>query len=364
MNKTQKKIMTFMVILLVISTGCFLGGIYFRFFQSDSPVKPNKPIPINNTTYSKNIKFKYFLEDEEQTDMPTNKKIVDEQNNTVVSDDYMFARYVCTNNIKGEFNSVTWEFIPNSDEEGECELYFVKSKYEVTVTSPNGTVENNVQMIKRQEDAAFTIEPNKGYSFKKAECSNGKEAKWDASTKTLKIEAIMSDVTCNVSFELNKLSVKILINDPKMASLKDDEVKYANYGDKITAFVTTNQGYVLAESNGVTCTNGQIGKWENGLLTIEQLTSDTECSLKFEPKKVVYYEFKITNTMDGVALNGETTRQVEEGKTLEIKYTRTGDNNITLSCNVQPTKGPNVDGTEVTYTWDNVSSNISCEYKQ
>ena len=360
MNKTQKKIITVMVILLIISTGCFGTGVYFRYFNNDDPSKPNKPIPINNTTYSKNLKFKYFLEDEEQPDMTTNTKTVDENNNTIVSDDYIFARYVCTNNIKGEFNSVTWEFIPNSDEEGDCELYFVKSRYEVTVTSPNGTVDNNVQMIKRQEDAAFTIEPNKGYSFKKAECSNGKEAKWDASTKTLKIEAIMNDVTCNVSFELNKLNAKVTAFQDG-AKIKEEE-KMANYGDPIAIMIAANSGYEVLD-NGVTCSNGQTGKWESGLFKIEQLTSSTECQIKFTKKPIKYYTFKITNTNDGAALVGDSTRQMEEGKTFEVKYKRTGDNNITLSCNVKPTTGPNIDGTEVTYTWNNVNSDISCEYK-
>lgn len=363
MNKKQKNILTIMIILLILSTGSFLTGVYFRYFEGNEEVKPNKPIPISNTTYSKNLKFKYFLEDEEQTDMPTNSKKIDENNNTVTSDDYMFARYVCTNNIKGEFNAVTWEFIPNSDEEGECELYFVKSKYEVTVTSPNGTVDNNVQMVTRQEDAAFVIEPNKGYSFKKAECSNGKEAKWDASTKTLKIEAIMSDVTCNVSFEKNKLSVNLKLEDAKTATLTDGELLQANYGDPVKAIVKVNSDYVLAE-NGVTCTNDQVGKWEANMFTIEQLTSDTECVLKFKEKEKVYYTFKINNPDNsGVALVGETTREIEEGKTFTLEYKHLGSNNITLNCDVKPTKGPITVDDKTTYVWDNVSSNINCSYQ-
>ncbi len=359
MNKKQKKIVTIMVILLIISTGCFLTGLIYSL-KGDKEVKPNKPIPINNTTYSKNIKYKYFLEDEEQPDMPTNTKTVDENNITTVSDDYIFARYVCTNNIKGEFNSVTWEFIPNSDEEGECELYFVKSKYEVTVTSPNGTVENNIQMIKRQEDAVFTIEPNKGYSFKKAECSNGKEARWDAATKTLKIEAIMSEVTCNVTFEVNKLNAKVKVLQEGV--LKKEETKDSNYGDPVTIMIALENGFELQE-NGVTCTNNQVGKWESGLFKIDQLTSNTECEVKFVKKPIKYYTFKITNSNDGVALVGETTRQIEEGKTFELKYQHIGDNNITLNCDVKPTRGPITSGTETSYVWDSVNSDINCSYE-
>ena len=359
MNKTQKKIVTIMVILLILSTGCFFTGLYFHF-KGDEVIKPNKPIPINNTTYSKNIKFKYFLEDEEQPDMPTNSKTIDENNNTIVSEDYIFARYVCTNNIKGEFNTVTWEFIPNSDDEGDCELYFVKSKYEVTVTSPNGTVDNNVQMIKRQEDAVFTIEPNKGYSFKKAECSNGKEAKWDASTKTLKIEAIMSDVTCNVAFEINKLSAKVVAYQEGV-KIKE-ESKDSNYGDPVTIMIAANNGYIL-DNDGVKCSNNQTGKWESGLFKIEQLTAETECEIRFVKKPIKYYTFKISNTNDGVALVGETTRQIEEGKTFTLEYTHIGNNNITLDCDVKPTSGPKTDGTKTSYVWDNVSSDINCSYK-
>lgn len=136
-----------LVILIIMFIIAVTGGVV-GFLES----KKNKPDTPNDNKAG-TITYKYFLEDEEVNEMPVNEKTIDENGMEVTNEIYAFSRFNCNPSLTGDFNTEEWKFVPAEEIESTCELYFVKAKYEVTITEPiNATLDvNNPKYINREE---------------------------------------------------------------------------------------------------------------------------------------------------------------------------------------------------------------------
>ena len=107
--------------------------------------------------------------------------------------------------------------------------------------------------------------------------------------------------------------------------------------------------------------------YKSNNFTVTEVTTDTKCTLTFTKSKVVKYKIRITNSEDYKDIftisKGTDEIEVESGKTGEIKITPTGEDVPKLSCNVMPSQPALLKG-EYTFTWLNVTKNISCELKK
>ena len=214
--KSLKSITIFVSILFVLST---VGATLGYTTRKNSTNNENNTPAENGTITEKHIKYKYFLEGVEVSEMPRNKSSED-ANETNETDEnellYKFDEYKCSNGVTGEFNNDEWKFIPSEDIDSECNLYFNKSKYEVKLTVIKGTPdENNNYFVERFKDGEFKITPDVGYEFLNSQCSNDKIATYDTSKNILKISAVSSDIACKVSFTQKKMSFQLIIKNGK-----------------------------------------------------------------------------------------------------------------------------------------------------
>ena len=167
--------------------------------------------------------------------------ISSEVNLQTINELYTFSRFTCTNDVTGDFDTKEWKFLPKNEEESTCELYFVKAKYEVTltITGSNATLdENNPKYVAREQDGQFIIKPTEGYVFDKTTCSDNKQTSWKKKKNTLTISSVTKDVSCTVSFKLKELTVNINVKNGEGSTTKT-----VNYGESIKEVVTPKAGF-------------------------------------------------------------------------------------------------------------------------
>lgn len=336
-------------IILAVLSVLFLGsGIYGLI---NHPKEDNKETQKKTEIIKNEITYKYFLDDLEEQELPVST----EENKLI------FSKYECTNNITGNFNSNTWKFETNENQKGECKLYFVNSKYEVTLNIINGIEdENNLKFIERNSDGEFKIIPNEGYKYKEAICSNNKTGDWDSSTNTFKINAINSDIACTLSFEKKDLRVDILVNNGKGAV---SEKVY--YGDSKTMIVEPSDGY---GNPTIECTNDQEAKFENNSINFEKILNDTKCTITFKKNEVIKYYLEIKNPTEYEKI---TIEQGSEKNTNILKGTsstiilKSNDETIIPTLNCKNESGspivPKITGdTTRTFEFLDINTNINC----
>lgn len=356
----HKGIIIFLSILFVISTSCTVIGYLNRNKNQN-----NKP--IEEPEIKHDISYVYYLEDLEVNEMPKNELIVNEETGEeILKEDYTFSKFQCTNGLNGDFDTEKWEFIPENQEvDSICSLYFVKTKYEVTITPTQGINDfENPAYIDRLSDGKFKIIPNDGYKFSDVTCSGDKSATWDESTSTLNINAITSDVACKVNFQVKALNFEVKVKEGTGAT---NEKVY--YGNTASAIVEPNDGYDFTNGN-ITCTNDQIATYENNKLTIEKLTNDTSCLITFKKAKEVKYTFKISNpeefaNKEGdekiVIVQGSKENSVVEDSEVTIGLQTTGPI-PSLNCgDIKPSKIEEPTGDNITLYKFYVKNNITCK---
>ncbi len=341
-----------LTLLIIGILGSAAGGVVGYIHDSNrvDPTQTPDPVP------EQKINYVYYLEEEIQDTMPQNEVITNEDGTTTTNVIYKLSHFVCSNDVTGSWDEATWTFTPSEIKNSECDLYFVKAKYEVTLTVTNGVESpDNQKLIDREGNGIFTITPNEGYEFQEVTCSDNKEATWNAGDNTLSINAITKDVTCKVVFGIQNLTL-----DVKVTNGTGNTTETAKYGDSISAIVQPKAGY---EKPTVSCTNNQTAVYEDNKITIEKLTSNTECTVKFKKVELTKYNLDITTLPDTIKItSGSTSQKVEEGKT--GTFTLKADDGFeidNISCGgITPTKETLADGS-IKYSFIGMTSNISCQ---
>ncbi len=342
-----------MFVILLLLFIIALGGGVVGFLQSkkNTPTNPN-----DNPTEEAKITYKYYVEDEEVAQMPENLTSTDENGVEQTNVLYVFSKLSCTNNVTGEFNSDTWTFTPSTtDVASVCSLYFVNSKYEVTLTVTNGEPSaDNLKYVDREKDGSFVITPTAGYEFDSAVCSDSKVATWNPKNNTLNISAVMKDVACKVVFKIKTLTLTVSVINGT-----GDGNETAQYGDPIETIVTPKTGF---EKPTIKCTNNQVATFADNKLSIAKLTDNTTCKVTFNAVAVKKYTLKVTApTIISITSGGES-QQITSGSsgTFTLKPDEGYSiNTFTCTNSIVPSKQENSDGS-TTYTFNSVTSNITC----
>lgn len=343
----RKVILTILSVLFLISYSGAATGFYYSKNRTNEPTKPAE-------NKQGKVTLVYYLEDEKVDQMPVNVEI-DEEGNEIKTDTYLFSRFVCTNELSGKFDTEKWQFVPAEEKDSTCNLYFVHSKYSVTLTIVNGVEdENNEEYVEREKNGVFKITPDDGYAYKDALCSDDKEVFWDDENKSLLINAVTKDVMCKVNFTVKTLSAKInVVNGTGNTTA---EVKY---GESVNAVVEANDGY---EKPLVECTNEQTATYENGKVSIEKLTDNTECKITFNPVPIKMYQLNVELPSQVIVISGSTSQEIESGKDGTFTL-QTDDGYLSnLSCgDITPSKVEDINSSTKKYTFLSVTSDISCK---
>ncbi len=335
----RKVLITILSICFLLTTTASIIGI-IQNNKRKNVIIPE--VPKNVVTYE------YYLENEIQEIMPRNS--IDSEVK------YVFSKYLCTNNLAGSFDTTLWKFTPSEDKEATCKLYFVKSQYEVTITTTNGLVKDDddgIFKIPRESEGQFNVVPNEGYKYKNVVCSNGKEAVYDLSTNTLIINSVMEDIACKVNFEIMKFKAKINVTNGTGSTTETTK-----YGNDVNVIVKAKDGY---ENPTYKCSNGQSGSYKNNTFSIYKLTDNTTCNITFKKIPVEKFTLKLSNLPSSVTVvSGNTSQQVKKGTDGKISLKPNSGYNVNINCNVKPSSSvTDPDGT-VNYVFLNVSKDITC----
>lgn len=338
----NKGIILILCIFFVLFSACAIIG--FINYEDDEIVDIEPP--------KDEIVYEYYIEDALSDKLPS-------------KDDYIFSKFICTNNIKAEFDEEKWEFIPEINKKATCQLYFVKKVYETTVTVSNGIVneENNTKTVNREDSITYNITPNEGYMFGSASCSDNKDVKWDSSTNTLTIDSVTKDVACKLVFSVTKLKFTIMV-DTESGTGSDEETY--NYGDSITAVVKPKSGYEGTEPQ-ITCSNNQIATYDVSkyILSIDKLTNDTKCSIKFKKTPVKVFTFKLI-LEDGISIStgGDlvTGIKVSEGSSENFTLRVENGKKPNIDCNGKLASSINkVDDNNYSFEYLDITSDMTCK---
>lgn len=345
-NKVPIYIVT--VLLLTSLSASIIGLVQSNKKQLTSSIASIKP--------KVTIKYEYYLEDQLQEEMPKKEFVIDTEGNETDKVKYEFIRYTCTNNLTGVFDKENWEFkADKANVDTLCQLYFANTTYRANVTVTNGVAEKDEILVEREGTANFVITPTEGYTYKSVTCSNNKETSWDESTKTLKIDVIMEDVACKVSFEIKELKVELSVTNGEGATSEKKK-----YGENVQLIVQPHDGFNNPE---VKCTNGQVGLFQDNKFIIEKLTDNTSCSVSFKKIQPKTYKLIINSIPETVTItSGSKEQTIEEGKDAKISVKSNENEDLKISCvdSIVPTILEIPDGT-ITYSFLSVNKDITCD---
>jgi hypothetical protein len=344
----NKGIIFLLTILFLVSTAA-AGAGYYQSVKTPT-VKPEPKEKVK-------VAYIYYLEDERVNDIPKNNVTIDENGEATTEILYKFLKFSCTNDLTGDFDETEWVFKPAVEKDSTCSLYFVKSKYSVTLTVVNGTAsENNPEYVLREESGEFAITPHEGYEYKDAVCSDDKEVNWDEKRNMLIVNAVTKDVMCKVNFTVKTLTAKFtVINGTGKTS------ESVEYGNSVSAIVEAKDGY---EKPKVDCTNKQTATFADNKVTIETLTKNTECKITFTAVPVEKFKLLLELPSQVTVVSGTISQDIESGK--DGTFTLQVDEGYvpSIDCgDVTPSKVEPIDSYTTKYTFLTVKKNITCKVK-
>ena len=342
--KSKKTVAIFITALAVLSLALGVVG-YFEFKKGD-----------NTTDTEYKVTYKYYLNGDPVTEMPTNATLISSSSEESTSTEegenlYAFNTATCTNKVKFKWNEASWKFTPANTADTTCSLYFVTTTNEITLNATNAVVtplENS--KIKRGEDAVFTVTPTEGYAYKETVCTNNEVAEWDSETKQLTIKSIYEETSCDVTYELSKYSLEVKVTNGSGAT----KVEY-DYGTKVEINLTAASGY---GSPTITCTNSQTGTWANGVFTIAKLTNNSVCSVDFKQSQTsTTYKVELDLGDHGTLATGTPIITVVSGSSASFLI------NVAsgfLLADPTCTEGGTPSRQSNTITISNVTKNVTC----
>ena len=267
-----------LIVLIILTASCLCLGTV-GLLENRKNSKPNdKPQRDYQVTY------KYYLNDVEVAQMPTNATMISEEEESSVSSKkeemdveklYAFNTYKCTNNVTGTWNDTTWTFTHSNTADATCSLYFVTTYNTVKIEVTNAKIESQSELkVNRAQDAVIKIIPNEGYVFDEASCTNNEVVDWDKDAKELIVRSVTLETTCIAKFKMSKFTVETQVTNGAGST----KVEY-EYGKKVDITTVPAEEYGNPE---IVCTNEQKGTWKDDVFTIEKLTNDTKCAITFK----------------------------------------------------------------------------------
>ena len=165
--------------------------------------------------------------------------------------------------------------------------------------SPKGQVEdssftvgqNNKLKINEYKKPHYTF---KGWNTNKNETKPKYQDESDLTNLESKVKE-QDQIDLYAIWEINKYTVNVVVQN---GTINGDSTKQIEYNKNGVFNLTSN---IDSNSGKVTCTNGQSGILENGVLTIKNVSSDTTCTAEFIDSATTLYK-------DGTLIINEKTK--------------------------------------------------------
>lgn len=306
---------------------------------------------IEPPTY--HVKYTYYIDDEEVTEMP--------KNSNALKPDYVFNRFSCTNNVSGEWNENTWEFVPELTKDSTCKLYFNNAHYKVEfeieygeLRNPDGSIMSETEKAKeisvtREKNLTAKIVPDEGFYLVSASCTAENDTNWDKENNELTVKNIKSDTKCKVKFGISNYEIDIKVSNGSGATTLTSE-----HGKAINTVIAPTTGY---GNPTVTCNNNQKAVWNDNKFSIDKITSNTSCTVEF---KLLQYEITVEVT-GGVSTPAKSSVNYNSSRRFDI----TANEGYSISEGYEFTGCPNGNLTaannKLTLDVSNITENTTCK---
>lgn len=361
MKKSNKKIVIYIIFaMLVISL--VLGTIGLIASKNENSSNSSS---LDEDSKDYKVSYKYYIDSTEVKDSVEQKEIQIDgefEGSKVTIKLYTFDKYICTNNVEGKWDDENWEFTPELTSNSVCRLYFNKNIHDVKIMATNGKLPNNTneetKAIEINKEGTIKIIPNDGYKFNGVNCTNDAKAEYNNETNDLTIKNVTKDdTTCTITFGVSDYTINLSVEYGSPATSS----KSVKYGENVVFNVTPSQNY---DSPLVECKNHKDVTYSNGELTINSVTSNDECSVKFSYSPSKYnVTLKVNN---GILISNESAN-VFPGKTAIFVIDKNSDAYSLTDPEMKCTK---LDGSESSVSMkiesqsiriDNVDADLNCE---
>ncbi|MBP5204314.1 hypothetical protein J6Z48_01600 [bacterium] len=203
------------------------------------------------------------------------------------------------------------------------------AQHNVGVQVSNGTSVSS-KTIKDGENADFSISPNSGYHYKKADCTGEYgDVSYDTKTSILHVNNIKGDVSCSLAFVNSKTYSVSVVSSLESEGVVVDGNANVEYGDSVTiALKPATNFYPYSNDCG--------GKMRHSSITIDNVTDDIKCTVNFSEVNAVLPVQIFYNTYDVV--NGEVTQtgtNILAGSG-EVEYSKAVNYSASASINASP----------------------------
>lgn len=298
----KKSAISTMITIIVLEILSIAGGVV-GFLESKK--QPNEQKPKDNKNYE--ITYKYYIDNVAAKNMPENSTVETGEDDTEETV-YSFERYVCTNDVQGEFNVQEWKFTPNVTADSTCKLYFVSNFFEVTVNVTNGKLNElsatNNKKVKKGESLTYDITPNEGYEYNAtSSCSNGATATWNAETNKLTVSNVTAETKCEIKYDIKQLTVNVKVEN----GTTETESNTVEYGKDIEFTFTPNENMVYDKMECKPTIKSATYQTETNKLTISNVTADSTCTVTFKQNA-----FRVTLNITNGTIVGDTTKDVKK----------------------------------------------------
>ena len=198
---------------------------------------------------------------------------------------YSYSHTICNGTRVKEENAIFNEETNSIDikeiiEQNNCKFYFNKNGEEiintrnVTIRVKTDTETEETKQVNNGEDITFTLTPKEGYVNPKVTCTNSQTGTIE--NNTLTVSNVTNDTTCTVEYELLTYTVNATVLN---GTISGETSKTVNYKGNTTFTLNPTEGYGSPE---VTCTNSQVGSMNDNTLTVNNVTNDTTCTVKYK----------------------------------------------------------------------------------
>ena len=179
-----------------------------------------------------------------------------------------------------------------------------------------GQVENSTYTVGENNKLKKNNWVKKHYTFKGWNTNkNETEVQYTNESELTKLESKIKEkeqVDLYAIWEVNKYNVNVVVQN---GTINGDSTKQIEYNKNGVFNLTSN---IDINSGKVTCTNGQSGTLENGVLTINNVSSDTTCTAEFIDSVTTLYEDgtliineKMKNRSTNISTHGTVAKEYD-----------------------------------------------------
>lgn len=186
---------------------------------------------------------------------------------------------------------------------------------------------------------------DEGYQFEEYKCTNGVTGKWSEKKWEFKTKGDTSS-TCKLYFVDREYEVEMIA--PEGITISGDTLLKVKKEENAEFVIAVKEGISIKE---VECTNDQTTKLEDGKITVEKVTNDTQCTIATEDAEY---------TIEAAVIGGKVTnskQQVKFGQNVVFKVT---PNSSQILDSVNCTNGQNGTYSNGNLTITKITNNTKC----